>query len=171
MRFFQALSQQPMPYIPEQVPVLSTKETDMARSLFSSTAAPCLKCHATGDPAARQNRHRAQLPAGERTPEAGLGRALDTGSAGRSAPELPCLRVCSGGKMITGSSPVRLHLLSRDTTKTTASLLVDYIFQLTPEEQRRVAASMGHRQAAVQPRSRQKQAAVRSGAASIGGSR
>ena len=27
------------------------KKRDMARSLFSSTAAPCLKCHATGDPA------------------------------------------------------------------------------------------------------------------------
>ena len=39
-----------MPYIPEQVPMLTAKETDMARSLFSSTAAPCLKCHATGDP-------------------------------------------------------------------------------------------------------------------------
>ena len=51
VRFFQALSQQPMPYIPEQVPVLTAKESDMARSLFSSTAAPCLKCHATGDPA------------------------------------------------------------------------------------------------------------------------
>jgi cytochrome c2 len=50
VRFFQALSQQPMPYIPEQVPTLTAKETDMARSLFSSTAAPCLKCHATGDP-------------------------------------------------------------------------------------------------------------------------
>ncbi len=82
VRFFQALSQQPMPYIPEQVPVLSTKETDMARSLFSSTAAPCLKCHATGDPAARQDRYRTQLPAGERTPEAGLGGALDCRSAG-----------------------------------------------------------------------------------------
>ena len=49
VRFFQAMSQQPMPYIPEAVPTLSTKENDMARSLFSSTAAPCLKCHATGD--------------------------------------------------------------------------------------------------------------------------
>src|SRR5437879_10780416 len=49
VRFFQALSQQPMPYIPEQVPVLTAKESDMARSLFSSPAAPCLKCHATGD--------------------------------------------------------------------------------------------------------------------------
>ena len=55
VRFFQALSQQPMPYIPEQVPVLTSKETDMARSLFSSTAAPCLKCHATGD--AQHDKH------------------------------------------------------------------------------------------------------------------
>src|SRR3981081_841574 len=49
VRFFQALSQQPMPYIPEQVPALTAKESDMARSVFSRTAAPCLKCHATGD--------------------------------------------------------------------------------------------------------------------------
>ncbi len=51
VRFFQALARQPFPYIPEQVPSLTAKETDMARSLFSSPAAPCLKCHATGDPA------------------------------------------------------------------------------------------------------------------------
>jgi cytochrome c2 len=50
VRFFQAIARQPFPYIPEEVPVLTTKETEMARSLFSSTAAPCLKCHATGDP-------------------------------------------------------------------------------------------------------------------------
>src|SRR5580704_1503146 len=50
VRFFEALSRQPFPYIPEQPPALTAKETDMARSLFSSPAAPCLKCHATGDP-------------------------------------------------------------------------------------------------------------------------
>src|SRR5258708_31217194 len=50
VRFFEALSRQPFPYIPEQRPALTAKETDMARSLFSSPAAPCLKCHATGDP-------------------------------------------------------------------------------------------------------------------------
>src|SRR5438552_17343992 len=50
VRFFQALSQQPMPYVPEQLPTLTARESDMARSLFSSTAAPCLKCHATGHP-------------------------------------------------------------------------------------------------------------------------
>src|SRR6266404_5196293 len=36
VRFFQALSRQPLPYVPEPVPVLNTKETEMARSLFSS---------------------------------------------------------------------------------------------------------------------------------------
>src|SRR5256885_14960112 len=51
VRFFQALSRQPFPYIPEHAPTLTAKETEMARSLFSSAAAPCLKCHATGDPA------------------------------------------------------------------------------------------------------------------------
>ena len=40
VRFFVALQQQPLPYIPEQVPMLTAKENDMARSLFSSTAAP-----------------------------------------------------------------------------------------------------------------------------------
>src|SRR5713226_4396041 len=42
VRFFQALARQPFPYIPEEVPVLTTKETEMARSLFSSTAAHAL---------------------------------------------------------------------------------------------------------------------------------
>jgi len=50
VRFFQALSQQPMPYIPQKDATLTAKEMEMGRSLFSSTAAPCLKCHATGDP-------------------------------------------------------------------------------------------------------------------------
>ena len=35
VRFFQALSQQPMPYIPGASSGLTAKETDMARSLFS----------------------------------------------------------------------------------------------------------------------------------------
>ena len=55
VRFFAALSRQPFPYIPEPATTLQAKETDMARSLFSSTAAPCLKCHATGDAAHDKN--------------------------------------------------------------------------------------------------------------------
>jgi hypothetical protein len=50
-------------------------------------------------------------------------------------------------------------------------LLTDYIFQLTAEEQRRVAASMPHARAAVQPATKQKQAAIAPQHAVSGGSR
>ena len=49
VRFFTAASSQPMPYIPEQMETLEPQEKDMARALFTSQAAPCLKCHMTGD--------------------------------------------------------------------------------------------------------------------------
>ncbi len=51
VRFFQAISQQPMPYIPPKLEPLTNQETAMARALFTSRAAPCLKCHAIGLPA------------------------------------------------------------------------------------------------------------------------
>ena len=69
--------------------------------------------------------------------------------------------------VFSGPTPPSFQGYDKDHSK----LLVDYIFQLTPEEQRRVAASMGRSQAAVQPRSKQKQAANQTGAASSGGSR
>src|SRR5207302_2562982 len=39
VRFFQALSNQPQPYIPQRQEQLSAKEMEMGRSLFSSAAA------------------------------------------------------------------------------------------------------------------------------------
>jgi hypothetical protein len=51
-------------------------------------------------------------------------------------------------------------------------LLTDYIFQLTPEEQRRVAASMPRASTAAVPRmGTRKQASVQAHSASTGGSR
>lgn len=49
--FFEAISHQPQQFIPQKIQTLTTTETNMARQLFTSTAAPCLRCHATGDPA------------------------------------------------------------------------------------------------------------------------
>jgi hypothetical protein len=49
-------------------------------------------------------------------------------------------------------------------------LLTNYIFQLTPQEQRRVASAMGRSSAAVQPRSKQKQAGNSHLTAGSGGS-
>ena len=68
-----------------KVPVLSTKETDMARSLFSSTAAPCLKCQ---PPAIRNMTRPPPRPIScwpRNASEARLGRALDFRSAGHQS--------------------------------------------------------------------------------------
>jgi cytochrome c2 len=52
MRFFLAVSAQQEPYIkdPSANEPLSEGERDLARALFTSPGAPCLKCHMTGDP-------------------------------------------------------------------------------------------------------------------------
>ena len=50
VRFFLAVSAQQEPYIREQVEPLDPGEMALARALFTSEAAPCLKCHMTGDP-------------------------------------------------------------------------------------------------------------------------
>jgi cytochrome c551/c552 len=147
VRFFQALARQPFPYIPEEVPVLTAKETEMARSLFSSTAAPCLKCHATGDPAHDrfatapnflQARGRLKADWVERwiiDPQAiSPGTSMPSGLFKRE----------NGHWVFSGPTPASFHGYDKDHTK----LLVDYILQLTPEEQRRVGAAMGRANAA-----------------------
>ena len=170
MRFFEALSQQPLPYIPEQVPTLTAKETDMARSLFSSTAAPCLKCHATGDP---QHDKIATAPnfllAKERLKPDWVERWVRDPQAISPGTSMPSglFRMENGHWVFAGPTPSSFQGYDKDHSK----LLVDYIFQLTPEEQRRVAASMGRGQASIQPVRKQKQAATQTGAASSGGSR
>ena len=140
VRFFQALSQQPLPYIPEQVPTLTAKETDMARSLFSSTAAPCLKCHATGDP---QHDKIATAPnfllAKERLKPDWVERWIVDPQAISPGTSMPSglFRQENGHWVFSGPTPPSFQGYTKDHTK----LLVDYIFQLTPEEQRRVAAA------------------------------
>jgi hypothetical protein len=160
VRFFQALQQQPMPYIPEQVPVLTSKETDMARSLFSSTAAPCLKCHATGDAAHDKTATAPNfLLAKERLKPDWVERWILDPQAISPGTAMPSglFRRENEHWVFSGPVPASFQGYDRDHSK----LLVDYIFQLTADEQRRVAASMGHR-ASVQPKSKIKQAEIRS---------
>ena len=128
------------------MPTLTAKETEMARSLFSSTAAPCLKCHATGDP---QHDKIATAPnfllAKERLkPDWAERWVLDPQaiSPGTSMPS-GLFRKEKGQWVFAGPTPPSFQGYDKDHSK----LLVDYIFQLTPEEQRRVAASMGRPQA------------------------
>ena len=146
VRFFQALSQQPLPYIPEQVPTLTARETDMARSLFSSTAAPCLKCHATGDP---QHDKIATAPnfllAKDRLKPDWVERWIIDPQAVSPGTSMPSglFKRLNDQWVFAGPTPPSFQGYDKDHTK----LLVDYIFQLTPEEQRRVAAAMGRTRA------------------------
>jgi len=171
VRFFQALSQQPMPYIPEQVPTLTAKESNMARSLFSSTAAPCLKCHATGDPRHDQIATAPNfLLAKERLKPDWVERWIVDPQAISPGTSMPSNLFKKQGDqwVFSGPTPSSFQGYEKDHTK----LLVDYIFQLTPEEQRRVAASMGHTRASIQPpEKRKKQSASLGPAARPGSSR
>jgi cytochrome c551/c552 len=170
VRFFQALSQQPMPYIPEEVPTLSAKETDMARSLFSSTAAPCLKCHATGDPSHDKIATAPNfLLAKERLKPDWVERWITDPQAVSPGTSMPSglFKQENSQWVFAGPTPPSFNGFTGDHRK----LLTDYIFQLTPEEQRRVAASMPHAKASVQKPSVRKQAAIESRPAASGGSR
>jgi cytochrome c551/c552 len=170
VRFFEALSQQPLPYIPEEMPALTAKETDMARSLFSSTAAPCLKCHATGDPAHDKIATAPNfLLAKERLKPDWVERWITDPQAVSPGTSMPSglFRQQNNQWVFAGPTPPTFNGFEGDHRK----LLTDYIFQLTPEEQRRVASSMPRAKAAVQPSTNRKQAAVESHPTASGGSR
>jgi len=170
VRFFEALSQQPLPYIPEEVPTLTAKETDMARSLFSSTAAPCLKCHATGDPAHDKIATAPNfLLAKERLKPDWVERWITDPQAVSPGTSMPSGLFKQEGTqyVFAGPTPPTFNGYTGDHRK----LLTDYIFQLTAEEQRRVASSMPRAKAAVQRSTDRKQAAVESHHTASGGSR
>src|SRR5271165_4347360 len=170
VRFFEALSQQPLPYIPEEVPALTAKETDMARSLFSSTAAPCLKCHATGDPSPDKIATAPNfLLAKERLKPDWVERWITDPQAVSPGTSMPSglFKQQDNRYVFAGPTPPSFQGFAGDHRK----LLTDYIFQLTAEEQRRVASSMPHAKASVSPGTNRRQATVESHHAVSGGSR
>jgi hypothetical protein len=150
VRFFQALSQQPMPYVPERQPLLSSRETDMARALFTSKAAPCLRCHATGDPVHDRTATAPNfLLARERLKPGWTERWLLDPQAISPGTAMPSNLFRQDGSrwVFAGPVPPSFEGYEGDHDK----LLVNYIFQLTPEEQRRVAAGVGRSAASASP--------------------
>jgi mono/diheme cytochrome c family protein/uncharacterized ParB-like nuclease family protein len=146
VRFFEALSRQPFPYIPEQAPVLTAKETDIARSLFSSPAAPCLKCHATGDPAHDRTATAPNfLQAKGRLKADWVERWIIDPQAISPGTSMPSglFKRDNNRWVFAGPTPPSFQGYDKDHTK----LLVEYIFQLTADEQRRVSSSMGRARA------------------------
>lgn len=142
VRFFQALSQQPMPYIPQREQTLTAKELEMGRSLFSSVAAPCLKCHATGDPGHDRTATAPNfLLAKERLKPGWVERWIIDPQAISPGTSMPSGLFHKQGEQWVFSGPVPPSFQGYDKDHT--KLLVRYMMQLTPEEQRRVAGMMG----------------------------
>lgn len=142
VRFFQALSQQPMPYTPQKLAALSPKELEMGRSLFSSQAAPCLKCHATGDP---NHDKTATAPnfllAKERLKPGWVQRWITDPQSISPGTAMPSGLFKKQGDqwVFNGPTPPAFQGYDKDHN----NLLMRYIFFLTPEEQRAVAGRVG----------------------------
>ncbi len=142
VRFFQALASQPQPYIPQRAQALSAQETEMARSLFTSVAAPCLKCHATGDPGHDRTATAPNfLLAKERLKPGWMERWMIDPQAVSPGTSMPSnlFRKDGGQWVFNGPVPPSFQGYSQDHTK----LLVRYMMELTAEEQRRAAARGG----------------------------
>lgn len=141
VRFFQALSSQAQPYIPPKLAPLTDRERTMARQLFTHPAAPCLKCHATGNPIHDRTATAPNfLLAKERLkPDWTVRWIVDPAriSPGTAMPSGLFRR--EGDRWVfAGPLPVSLQSYSGDH----AELLVRYMFQMTPEEQRRLTGGM-----------------------------
>jgi cytochrome c2 len=135
VRFFAALSSQQSPYMTPKLEPLTAAERDLARGLFTSKAAPCLKCHATGNPAHDKIASAPNfLLARERLKAAWTERWITDPAKiipGTSMPSGLFRR--EGDRWVfSGPLPASFHGYTKDH----ADLLVRYMFQLTPEEQR-----------------------------------
>jgi mono/diheme cytochrome c family protein len=140
VRFFAAASAQAEPYIPTQLEAISEEEKNLGRQLFTSKAAPCLKCHLTGDAAHDKTASAPNfLIASERLKPEWTARWLldpaliDPGTAMPSG-----LFEKKGDRwVLKGELPSTFEGYTRDHVE----LLVRYMFQLTPDEQRKISAA------------------------------
>jgi hypothetical protein len=139
VRFFEAASSQAQPYIPIQLEAITDQERELGRQLFTAKAAPCLKCHLTGDPGHDKSASAPNfLQARERLKPDWTSRWLldpaliDPGTAMPSG-----LFTRDADRWVLKGIPE--HLIS-GYDKDHVQLLVRYMFQLSPEEQRRLGA-------------------------------
>ena len=140
MRFFMARSSQPHPYIDDQLAPLSAAERTLARRLFTSRGAPCLKCHMTGDPGHDRNATAPNfLVAAERLKPDWTRRWMlePAGIAPGTAMPSELFRHEQGRWIFDGPLPAIFEGYEGDH----ADLLVRYMFQFTPAELRRLRSS------------------------------
>jgi len=140
VRFFMAISGQQEPYIKEPMQPLTEQEKLVARQMFTS-GTPCLKCHITGDPA-----HDAKaiapnfLLSGERLkPEWTFRWLLDPSQISPGTAMPTGLFRKEGERWVINlpNPPASANAYLDDH----ARLLVRYMLQMTPDEQRRLLAT------------------------------
>lgn len=132
--FFGALSFQQQPFIPEKLKPLTPQETALARSIFTSPAAPCLKCHATGNPAHDKNATAPNfLLAGQRLRAPWTERWITEPATIIPGTAMPSgLFVRQDGRWVfNGQLPASAQQYKGDE----ADLVVRYLFEMTPREQ------------------------------------
>lgn len=137
VRFFEAMAAQPAPYIASKLEPLDERERQMATALFSSQEAPCLKCHLIGDP----NHDRSAtapnfLMAKERLKPAWTARWMMDPQSISPGTAMPSGLFRQEGErwVFAGPTPESFQGYGGDHVQ----LLVRYMFQLTPQEQRRL---------------------------------
>src|ERR1039458_8534462 len=143
VRFFAAMSSQASPYIADRLEPLTDQERTMARQLFSSEGAPCLKCHATGAPKHAAHATAPSFLLAKERLKPGWARRwmLDPAmmSPGTAMPS-GLFRPEGDREVFAGPTPASFNGYTKDH----AQLLVRYMFQFTPEELTRLRASAGN---------------------------
>ncbi len=140
VNFFDAMSSQPIQYVKPDIKPLTPTETSIARAIFTSPAAPCLKCHMTGVPAHDKTASAPNLLLTKerlrpnwtlqwitRPADMAPGTAMPSG----------LFRQEDGRWVFNGPLPA----IAKDYNGDMAELLVRYLFEMTPQEQRRVLSS------------------------------
>jgi hypothetical protein len=142
VRFFEAMSSQAEPYIAQKLDPLSEQERTMARQLFTSEGAPCLKCHMTGD---TKHDARATAPsflvARERLKPGWTRRWMLDPALMAPGTAMPSGLFRQQGDRFVFAGPTPASF--QDYPKDHAQLLVRYMFQFTPDELNRLRASAG----------------------------
>jgi cytochrome c551/c552 len=140
VRFFMALSGQQEPYIKEKLEPLTEQEKLVARQMFTS-GTPCLKCHITGDPTHDEKAIAPNfLLAGERLkPDWTFRWLLDPAqiSPGTAMPSGLFRKDTDRWVINLPNPPASANEYHDDHAK----LLVRYMLQLSPDEQRRLLAT------------------------------
>lgn len=138
-KFFMARDSQQIPYLPESMEPLSQAERAIGRQLFTSDAAPCLKCHMTGVPSQDADATAPNfLIAAERLKPNWTYRWLLEPASLAPGTAMPSdlFRRDAGRWIFEGQIPRQAQLYAGDH----ADLLTRYMFQMDNAELRRLQA-------------------------------